>query len=194
MKMKDLNEKYGDDDFGLKDRGRELDNDERGMSGRDFGDSKMTPSMQLKMIQNIDSKQTLKTLDGEEVEMDNKQATLLRSMIDGSMGPNTIAMMFKPSAVERMTAIIMDSTKLKKLLSSNNLILFIALSTSASGQGSLYFSSKFLSNDPALTPILIEQLLSLAALTTSKTLSLDPILPGLILKQLAPIFAASMGF
>ena len=106
MKMKDLNEKYGDDDFGLKDRGRELDNDERGMSGRDFGDSKMTPSMQLKMIQNIDSKQTLKTLDGEEVEMDNKQATLLRSMIDGSMGPNTIAMMFKPSAVERMTAII----------------------------------------------------------------------------------------
>ena len=118
--MKDLNEKYGDDDFGLKDRGRELDNDERGMSGRDFGDSKMTPSMQLKMIQNIDSKQTLKTLDGEEVEMDNKQATLLRSMIDGSMGPNTIAMMFKPSAVERMTAIIMDSTKLKKLLSAKS--------------------------------------------------------------------------
>ena len=44
----------------------------------------------------------------------------------------------------------------------------MALSTSASGQGSLYFSSKVLSNEPAFTPILIEQLLSLAALTTSK--------------------------
>ena len=120
MKMKDLNEKYGDDDFGLRGVGSELDNDERGMSGRDFGDSKSTPSMQLKMIQNIDSKQTIKTLDGEEVKMDNNQAALLRSMIDGSMGPNTIAMMFKNSAVERMAAIIMDSVKLKKLLTANS--------------------------------------------------------------------------
>ena len=29
----------------------------------------------------------------------------------------------------------------------------LALSTSASGQGSLYFSNKFLSKEPALTPI-----------------------------------------
>ena len=120
MKMTDLNEKYGDDDFGLKNVGRELDNDERGMSGRDFGDSKLHPAQQLKMIQNIDSQNTIKTKDGEEVEMDKKQAALLRSMIDGSMGPNTIAMMFKNSAVERMAAIIMDSVKLKKLLTANS--------------------------------------------------------------------------
>ena len=48
--------------------------------------------------------------------------------------------------------------KLKKSLSSNNLILYKALSTKASGQGSLYFSNKFRSSDPALTPIRIEQL------------------------------------
>ena len=67
-----------------------------------------------------------------------------------------------------------------------------ALSTNASGHGSLNLSNKFLSNDPALTPILIEQLLSFAAFTTSIILFLDPILPGFILKQLAPIFAASI--
>ena len=120
MKMKDLNEKYGDDDFGLRGVGSELDNDERGMSDKNFGDSKSHPADQLKMIQNIDSKQTIKTSDGEEVEMNNKQAALLRSMIDGSMGPNSIAMMFKPSAVERMTSIVMDSDKLKKLLSAGD--------------------------------------------------------------------------
>ena len=82
--------------------------------------------------------------------------------------------------------------KLKKSLSSNNFILYSALSTKASGHGSLYFSNKVLSREPALTPILIEQLLSFAAFKTSSTLSFEPILPGFILKQLAPIFAASM--
>ena len=59
--------------------------------------------------------------------------------------------------------------KLKKSLSSKSLIFCFALSTNASGQGSLYFSSIFLSNEPAFTPILIEQLLFFAALITSKT-------------------------
>ena len=54
-------------------------------------------------------------------------------------------------------------------------MLYFALSTRASGQGSLYFSNKFLSKEPALTPIRIEQLLSFAALTTSNTLSFEPI-------------------
>ena len=121
--MKDLvQEALSDYDIAtIGRRGKDsADDDDAGMSGRDFGDSKSTPAMQLKMIQNIDSKQTIKTLDGEEVEMNNKQAALLRSMIDGSSGPNSIAMMFKPSAVERMTAIIMDSDKLKKLLSAGD--------------------------------------------------------------------------
>ena len=48
--------------------------------------------------------------------------------------------------------------KLLKLLSSSREIFFFALSTNASGQGSLYFSSISLSNEPPLTPILIEQL------------------------------------
>ena len=43
----------------------------------------------------------------------------------------------------------------------------MALSTSASGQGSLNLSSISFSNEPALTPTLIEQLLSLADLITS---------------------------
>ena len=119
MKMKDLNEKYGDDDFGLRGVGSELDNDERGMSGDDFGDSKNHPGEQLKKILNIGSQQTIKTTDGEEVEIDDKTATLLRSMVDGSMGPGSIAHMFKNSAVQRMGRIVMDSTKLKKLLTAN---------------------------------------------------------------------------
>ena len=82
--------------------------------------------------------------------------------------------------------------KLKKSLSSKSLIFCCALSTNASGQGSLYFSNKSLSKEPAFTPILIEQLLSFAAFITSKTLCLDPIFPGLILKQLAPFSAASI--
>ena len=82
--------------------------------------------------------------------------------------------------------------KLKKSSSSKSFILFKALSTNASGHGSLYFSSKAFSKDPALTPILIEQLLSFAALRISLTFSFEPIFPGLILKQCAPEVAASI--
>ena len=57
--------------------------------------------------------------------------------------------------------------KLKKSSSSKSLILLIALSTKASGHGSFYFSSNDFSIEPALTPILIEQLLSFAALRIS---------------------------
>ena len=49
-----------------------------------------------------------------------------------------------------------------------------ALSTSASGQGSPYFSSRSFSRLPALTPMRIAQPLALAALTTSRTLSAEP--------------------
>jgi hypothetical protein len=70
--------------------------------------------------------------------------------------------------------------------------LFKALSTKASGQGSLYFSKISFSNDPAFTPTRIEQLLLRAAFTISLILSIFPILPGFILKQLAPLSAASI--
>ena len=72
------------------------------------------------------------------------------------------------------------------------LIFLIALSTNASGQGSLNFSSISFSNDPALTPILIEQLLFLAADITSDTLCRSPIFPGFIRRQSAPFSAASI--
>ena len=67
-----------------------------------------------------------------------------------------------------------------------------ALSTRASGQGSLNFSKISFSKDPALTPTLIEQLLSFAALTTSLIFFTSPMFPGFILKQLAPLSAASI--
>ena len=66
-----------------------------------------------------------------------------------------------------------------------------ALSTNASGHGSLNFSNISLSKDPALTPILIEQSLFFAALKTSWIFFLSPIFPGLILKHFAPFSAAS---
>ena len=110
--MKDLNEKFGDDDFGIRDVGRELDNDERGMSDRNYTDH---PANQLKKILNIGSQQTIKTVDGTDVEMSDQQATLLLGMVDSSK-PGSIARMFKPDAVDRMGAVIMDSGKLQKLL------------------------------------------------------------------------------
>ena len=75
------------------------------------------PANQLKKILNIGSQQTIKTEDGTEVEMDDKTASLLLNMIDSSK-PGSIANMFKPSAVERMTAIVMDSGKLKQIVSA----------------------------------------------------------------------------
>ena len=82
--------------------------------------------------------------------------------------------------------------KLKKSSSSKILIFLRALSTNASGHGSLNFSKISFSKDPALTPTLLEELLSLAALTTTVILSILLIFPGFILKQLAPLSAVSM--
>ncbi len=62
-------------------------------------------------------------------------------------------------------------------------MFLIALSTKASGQGSLCFSKISFSRDPALTPILIEQLLFFAAEITASIFFCSPIFPGLILKQ-----------
>ena len=87
-----------------------------------------------------------------------------------------------------------DLTLILKLLKSKSSIIFIfrsALSTKASGQGSLYFSNMSLSKDPEFTPILMEQLLFLAADMTSAIFFLSPIFPGFILKQSAPFSAAS---
>ena len=53
--------------------------------------------------------------------------------------------------------------KLKKSSSSIILMFLNALSTRASGQGSLYFSNMSFSKDPALTPIRIAQSLFFAA-------------------------------
>ena len=70
---------------------------------------------------------------------------------------------------------------MKKFKSSKILIFLIALSTNASGHGSLYFSKISLSKDPEFTPILIEQLLFFAAEITCEIFSFSQILPGLAL-------------
>jgi len=57
--------------------------------------------------------------------------------------------------------------KFKKSLSSKIFIFLKALLTNASGQGSLNSSKISFSREPAFTPILIEQLLFLAALIIS---------------------------
>ena len=72
------------------------------------------------------------------------------------------------------------------------LIFRNALSTNASGHGSLYFSNKSFSRDPAFTPILIEQSLFFAADINSFILFLSPIFPGLIIRHAAPLSAASI--
>ena len=59
------------------------------------------------------------------------------------------------------------------------------------GHAYIYGGSSPLSKLPAFTPILIAQLFSFAALTTSLTLSTLPILPGLILRHAAPASADS---
>ena len=72
------------------------------------------------------------------------------------------------------------------------MIFLKALSTKASGQGSLNFSKISFSSEPAFTPIRIEQSLFFAALKTSWIFCLSPILPGFILKHFAPFSAASI--
>ena len=69
---------------------------------------------------------------------------------------------------------------------------YSALSTSASGLGSPYFSSRCFSSEPAFTPMRMEQPWSRAALMTSFTRSSLPMLPGLMRRQAAPLSAASM--
>ena len=81
--------------------------------------------------------------------------------------------------------------KLKKSSSSIAVIFLKALSTNASGQGSLYFSNISFSSEPALTPILIAQSLFFAAEITSLSFFLSPMFPGFILKHFAPLSAAS---
>ena len=115
--MKDLvQEALSDYDIAtIGRRGKDsADDDEAGMSDKNFKDH---PADQLKKILNIGSQQTIRTADGKDVEMDDKTASLLLNMIDGSK-PGSIASMFKNSAVERMTSIMMDSDKLQKLVSA----------------------------------------------------------------------------
>ena len=97
------------------------------------------------------------------------------------------------AAIDKNTSEYLTLTlKFEKSISSIILIFLKALSTNASGHGSLYFSRISFSSDPALTPILIEQLLFFAAEITSAILFLSPIFPGLIRRQSAPFSAASI--
>ena len=98
-----------------------------------------------------------------------------------------------PGNIDKNTSEDLTLTlKLKKSSSSKILIFLNALSTKASGHGSLYFSRISFSREPALTPILIEQLLFFAADITSLIFFLSPILPGFILKHFAPFSADSI--
>ena len=72
MKMKDLNEKYGDDDFGLGDRGRELDNDERGMNP-DYTQI----ASQAAQYSDLPKGGTIETTDGQKVEVSQDEAKFL---------------------------------------------------------------------------------------------------------------------
>ena len=70
-------------------------------------------------------------------------------------------------------------------------MFLMALSTNASGQGSLYFSNMSFSSEPAFTPILIAQSLFFAAEITSLIFFFSPMFPGFILKHFAPLSADS---
>jgi|TARA_B110000503_G_C7141074_1_gene410862 hypothetical protein len=75
MKMKDLNEKYGDDDFGIGNRGSELDNDER-----DMGEPYDQVGPQARTMGNIGGG-GIKTRDGGSVEVTADQALFLQNFI-----------------------------------------------------------------------------------------------------------------
>ncbi len=79
-----------------------------------------------------------------------------------------------------------------KSLSCRILACSSALSTSASGFGSPYFSSRCRSRLPALTPIRMEQPWSRGGLDHLPHALGLPMLPGLMRRQAAPLWAASM--
>jgi hypothetical protein len=72
MKMKDLNEKYGDDDFGLRGVGSELDNDERGMAA-DYTQI----ASQAAQFSDLPKGGTIETTDGQQVEVTQDEAKFL---------------------------------------------------------------------------------------------------------------------
>src|SRR5215212_6717628 len=82
----------------------------------------------------------------------------------------------------------------KKSSSSRMRASFSADSTSASGVGAPYFSSRSFSSEPAFTPILIGTPRSLASLAMSRTLSWYLMLPGLIRRPWMPASRAAMAY
>jgi hypothetical protein len=111
MKMKDLNEAFGDPDYGLKNVGRELDNDERGMKK---GFDKDPIVLQLGKV--IDSRSnpnpvtTVTTDDGEQVKIGPNMATAIQGLLKGQMGE------MKPMARERLQDMAQTSKGLKHLM------------------------------------------------------------------------------
>ena len=113
MKMKDINEAFGEDDFGLARHGSELDDPEAGMKP---GFKKVPLSSQLMKI--LDSRnnpnpiKSVQTDDGKEVPMSANMAKALLALLRGQIAD------MKPMARERLTDKLQQSSGLEAVMSA----------------------------------------------------------------------------
>lgn len=85
--MKDLNEAFGDDDFGLGRHGSELDNDERGMKKGYSQDPLVTQIGKIIDTRTGDNPiTTVTTDDGQSHKVGPQMAQVLQALLKGQIG------------------------------------------------------------------------------------------------------------
>lgn len=111
--MKDLNEAFGDPDYGLKNVGRELDNDDHGMKK---GFDKDPIVVQLGKVKdsagNPNPITFVTTDDGEQIKIGPNMANAIHALLKGEMGE------MKPMARERLQDMVQTSKGLKTLMTA----------------------------------------------------------------------------
>lgn len=111
--MKDLNEAFGDDDFGLRGYGKELDDPERGLKK---GFNKDPIVVQLGKVKDSAGNPKpitfVTTDDGEQIKIGPNMATAIQGLLKGEMGE------MKPMARERLQDMVQTSKGLKFLMTA----------------------------------------------------------------------------
>ena len=104
MKMKDSNEKFRDDDFGLGKHGSELDDPEAGMKpcSKRFLITQLMKILDPKKQSNPNK--SVQTDDGKEVPMSANMAKAILALLRGQIGN------MNPMARERLTDKLQQST------------------------------------------------------------------------------------
>jgi hypothetical protein len=116
MKMKDINEAFGRDDFGLKGHGAELDNDEKDIrKGYDKDPVVVQIGKVLDSQSNPNPIDKIYTDDGEEHKIGPNMARAIKDLLRGQIDPP-----LKPQARAKLQDIVQTSKGLKTLMTAKS--------------------------------------------------------------------------